>query len=80
MISESDKLNMMVGYKQTLRAINEDKANKVYLAEECDDKIRSSVEAAANTKNVQMFYVKSMRELGEMCGIEVGASCAVILK
>ena len=80
MISESDKLNMMVGYKQTLRAINEDKANKVYLAEECDDKIRSSVEAAANTKNVQMFYVKSMRELGSMCGIEVGASCAVILK
>lgn len=80
MISESDKLNMMVGYKQTLRAINEDKANKVYLAEECDDKIRVSVEAAAQTKDVSVFYVKSMRELGSMCGIEVGASCAVILK
>lgn len=80
MISESDKLNMMVGYKQTLRAINEDKANRVYLAEECDDKIRLSVEEAAETKNVQLFYIKSMRELGTMCGIEVGASCAVILK
>lgn len=80
MISESDKLNMMVGYKQTLRAINEDRASKVYLAEECDDKIRLSVEAAAATGNVGVFYVKSMRELGAMCGIEVGASCAVILK
>ena len=80
MISESDKLNMMVGYKQTLRAINENRANKVYLAEECDDKIRLSVEAAAQTQDVSVFYVKSMRELGSMCGIEVGASCAVILK
>lgn len=80
MISESDKLNMMVGYKQTLRAINEDKADRVYLAEECDDKIRLSVEAAAENKKIQLFYVKSMRELGSICGIEVGASCAVILK
>ena len=80
MISESDKLNMMVGYKQTLRAINEGKADKVYLAEESDDKIRLSVETAANNSNAQLFYVKTTRELGSMCGIEVGASCAVILK
>ena len=80
MISESDKSRMMVGYKQTLKAINEGKAERVYLAEECDDKIRLSVEAAADQMNTQLMYVKPMRELGNMCGIEVGASCAVILK
>ena len=80
MISESDKSRMMVGYKQTLKAINEGKAERVYLAEECDDKIRLSVEAAADQMNTQLMYVKTMRELGNMCGIEVGASCTVILK
>ena len=80
MISDTDKLNMMVGYKQTLRAINENKADRVYLAEQCDDKIRLSVEAAVQQHEAQLFYIRTTRELGEMCGIEVGASCAVILK
>lgn len=80
MISDSDKQNMLVGYKQTMRAINDGQALKVYLAESCDDKFRLPVEAAANEHGAQMFYVKTMRELGNMCGIEVGASCAVILK
>jgi large subunit ribosomal protein L7A len=80
MISDSDKQNMMVGYKQTLKAINDGKADRVFLAENCEDKIRLSVENAANGTDVSLMYVKTMRDLGSMCGIEVGASCAVILK
>ena len=44
----------------------------------CSNEIRVSVETAASNANASMFYVKTMRELGRMCGIEVGASCAVI--
>ncbi len=80
MIGVSDKEHLMVGYKQTLRAINEDRADKVYLAQSCDDKIRLTVEKAAADKGVSLLYIKSMRELGAMCGINVGASCAVVLK
>lgn len=80
MISGSDKEYLMVGYKQTLRAITEGKADRAYLAESCDDKIRLTIEEAANNNSISLMYIKSMRELGAMCGIEVGASCAVILK
>lgn len=80
MISDCDKQNMTVGYKQTMKAINDGRALRAYVAEECDDKIRLSVEAAAASGNVQLLCVKTMRELGGMCGIEVGASCAAVLK
>ena len=75
-----DKERLMTGYKQTLKAINENRADTVYLAENCDDKIRLTVENTASAANVSILYIKSMRELGGMCGIAVGASCAVVLK
>ena len=78
MITDTDKQHMTVGLKQTLRAIENGNVNKVFLAEDCDSSIRVSVETAASNANASMFYVKTMRELGRMCGIEVGASCAVI--
>jgi len=80
MIGASDKQFLMVGFKQTLKAINEGKADRVYLAQSCDDKIRITVEEAANANMVSLMYIASTRELGTMCGINVGASCAVILK
>ena len=80
MISEADKAKLQVGYKQTLRALNEDKAEKVFVAEDCDNKIKISIEKSANEKDTQLFFIPTMKELGEMCSIEVGASCAVVLK
>ncbi len=80
MITAADKQFLMVGFKQTLKAINEDKADRVYLAQSCDDKIRIAVEEAANDTMVSLMYIASMKELGTMCGINVGASCAVVLK
>ena len=78
MISEDDKQFLTVGYKKTLRMINSGSAAKVFLAEDCDYNIKSSVETAAANANAALFYVKTMRELGRMCDIEVGASCAAV--
>lgn len=80
MISESEKARLQVGYKQAVRALAEDKVKKVFLSDDCDKKISSSVEKSAKEKNADVFYVPTMKELGDLCGIEVGASCAVILK
>ena len=80
MIGEADKAKLQVGYKQTLRALNEDKAEKVFVAEDCDSNIKTSIEESASLKNTQLFFIPTMKELGEMCSIEVGASCAVVLK
>ncbi len=80
MIDEAEKAKLHVGYKQTVRAISEGKADKVYIAEDCDDHIKDGVGKTAAEKNTPVFLVPTMKELGNMCSIEVGASCAVILK
>ncbi len=80
MISEADKAKLAVGFKQVVRAVKEDKAAKVFLAEDCESKISVPVEQSASEKGVQVFYIPTMKELGELCGIDVGSSCAVVLK
>lgn len=80
MISESEKEKLLVGFKQTVKAVNENKAAKVFLAGDCESRISDPIEKSAAENGTQIFYVPTMRELGEMCGIEVGSSCAVVLK
>ena len=80
MISEADKSKLVIGFKQVVRAVKEDKAAKIFLADDCESKISEPVEQAASQKDVPVFYVPTMKELGTMCGIEVGSSCAVVLK
>ena len=63
MIGDAERSKLQVGYKQAVRALNENKASKVFVAEDCDDHIKDGV-----------------RKIGNMCKIEVGASCAVVLK
>ena len=60
----------IVGMKQVLRALEADEVAAVYLADDAETRIRERVEAACAA------HVPSMRELGRMCGIDVGAACA----
>ena len=80
MISEGEKSRLQVGFKQTVRALEEEKAEKVYLSEDCAGHMRSRIEDLCAKTGVQLLYAESMAELGRLCEIEVKASCAVILK
>ena len=79
MISEAEKKNLRIGFKQVLRALSAGQAQKVFLAEDCEDKIKLPVEEKAAQFSVPVFYTKTMKELGGLCGIDVGASCAAVL-
>ena len=80
MIGDAERSKLQVGYKQAVRALNENKASKVYVAEDCDDHIKDGVSKIAMQSNTPVLFIFSMKELGNMCKIEVGASCAVVLK
>ncbi len=80
MFSDAEKARLHVGFKQAIRALNESKAEKVFLAEDCDGHIKDSIERLAGEKNTPVLYVPDMKELGAMCSIDVSASCAVIIK
>ncbi len=80
MISDAERSRLHIGFKQAVRALGADAAEKVFLAEDCDGYIKDEVISLASSHNAPVFYVSDMKELGSMCKIDVGASCAVILK
>lgn len=77
MITQEDKSNLIVGYKQVLRALNAKSCKKLFLAEDCSQNIFDTLKNAAG--DTDTITVATMRELGNMCGIDVPASCAAIL-
>lgn len=66
----------IIGAKQVKNAIRSGKAAGVYIASDCDPKIADPVVGLAEEKNLPLFYISTMKELGGMCGIDVKASCA----
>ncbi len=80
MISESEKNRLRIGFKQTSKAVNAGLAEKVFVAADAEDRFVKTVVDACKRNNVPVVSVPAMRELGRMCAIDVGASCAVVLK
>ena len=78
MISEEEKNYLKIGYKQTMKALLK-KCNKVFIAEDCEDKIKNAVYDAALKSGTDVLYIATMQELGKLCEISLGASCAVIV-
>ena len=80
MISDAERQKLHIGYKQSLRALNDGKAEKLLIAADVDDKMKAALKKAADEHNTSVTEIATMQELGVICGIEVGSSCAVILK
>lgn len=69
----------VVGAKQIRKALNAGRAKKVYLARNADPAITEPLAAACQQHNVDYAWVRSMTELGNVCGIEVGAAAAAVV-
>ncbi|OBR93035.1 ribosome-associated protein L7Ae-like protein [Clostridium ragsdalei P11] len=74
------KGNKVVGLKQTVKAIKNSTAKAVYLAKDADDKLIQSVKVLINDNSPELIYIDTMKELGKLCGIDVGAATAAVLK
>lgn len=75
-----NKKRRTVGLKQTTQAIRAGMAEQVFLAEDVDDYIAKKVEEECSKHGLTINYVDTMKEIGEACGINVGAATAAILK
>jgi len=71
---------IVIGTKQTIRALKEGKAMEVIVAEDADAPIIEKVTAAANEASVPITKVDSMKKLGKACKIQVGAAAVAILR
>jgi large subunit ribosomal protein L7A len=72
----TDNSNKVAGAKQVKRAIKDGRAIKLYLADDADPRVTEPLAQLAVEKNVPTEMVRSMKELGAVCGIAVGSAAA----
>ena len=76
MISPEERNNLIVGYKQVLKLLSAKSCKKLFLTEDCSENIRETL--ASKAEGVEIVNIETMRELGNLCEIDVPASCAAI--
>ena len=70
----------VVGQKQAMKAVKDDKATTVYIALDAESRVTSPVLQLCSEKNLEVVNIETMKELGKIFGIEVGAAVAAVLK
>lgn len=71
---------IIIGTKQSLKAMKNGQVSEVYIAEDADKRITDKVAILADELGIPCKRVESMKELGSACGIEVGAAAAAVKK
>ena len=74
--AETVHCKMVVGAKQMRKALTSGTARRVYLAQDADPAITEPLAALCRQNGVSYAWVKSMKDLGDAAGIEVGAAAA----
>ena len=70
----------VVGTKQVTRALKAGAAARAYVANDADTFIYQQVVRAAEEAGVPCVRVNTMKELGMVCGVDVSAAAAAVLK
>lgn len=68
-----------VGIKQTIKHLNNGEGERVYIALDADSDLILSVIKLATEKSVEIINIDTKKELGRLCGIDVGAATAITL-
>ncbi|ADQ15345.1 ribosomal L7Ae/L30e/S12e/Gadd45 family protein [Halanaerobium hydrogeniformans] len=80
MINDNNNNKMLVGSKQTLKAIKNNEVKKIFLAEDIDQPLKFKILQAVKNNNIPIEIFASKNELGRVCGIDVSAATAALLK
>lgn len=75
----NDATKFVVGTKQTIRAIAEGQAKKVFLAKDADRFLQTEIEKLCQENQISIEGVSTMLELGKHVGIDVKAAVATII-
>lgn len=74
------KPRIIIGTKQTLKAMKNGEISEVFIADDADKHITQKVASLAEELDIPYQYVDSMMKLGKACGIDIGASTAAVKK
>src|SRR5690625_3522402 len=71
---------LIIGTKQTIKAIEQNKVNELFVANDADQHITEEVIRLANEQGVKCTTVDSKKKLGTVCGIAVSSTTVTITK
>lgn len=79
--NEGGKLSgrVVIGTKQTMKAVEQGRAAEVMVAQDADPRMVTRIVQLCGQRGVKLTRADSMRTLGRMCGIEVGAAMAALV-
>jgi large subunit ribosomal protein L7A len=77
-VSQAHKI--IVGTKQSVKALVNNEVKVVVIAEDADFRITQKVIQTAEQLHIPLTKVSSMKKLGKACGIEVGAAAVAIIQ
>jgi len=69
---------VIIGTKQTLKAMREQEVSEVFIANDVDQHIKDKVIQLAKELGIHYEIVDSKKKLGTACGIDVGAATVAI--
>lgn len=72
--------NKYVGLKQTTKAVENDIAKVVYIANDAEERVIAKLRDLCNKKSIQIIYVDTMIKLGKACGVGIGTAVACLVK
>ncbi len=75
-----DNNKIVIGKKQTLRALQRDEAERVYISKDADLHVTREITDVCGEKGIKITYFDTMKELGASVGISVNAAAAAVLK
>ena len=70
---------VVVGVKQLKKALLRGTVQRVYLAENADPAMTEPLEAMCLQNHIQCAWIATMQDLGNACGIDVGAAAAAVV-
>lgn len=68
------KQHLLVGTKQTIRALQKGDLKEVIVAKDASEKVTQEVVEIAEELGIPCTYVDSRKKLGKACGISVSTS------
>ncbi|MCX5974015.1 MAG: ribosomal L7Ae/L30e/S12e/Gadd45 family protein [bacterium] len=73
-------VSLVVGIRQTIRAVELNKVGRIYVANDAESRVVESLIQLCKAKGVEVIFVDSREALGKAAGIERGASAIAVLR
>ena len=74
------KKEKVIGIKQTQKAAEQNSLEVVFIACDAEEKVVGQVQQICEKNNIDICVTDTMKQLGKMAGIDVGASVVGVIK